>query len=129
MVMTNITLTGDVHSSIQVCLCLGKPFIFNKLCHQLTLRSHCILHIRQRATAAKAQNGDKGSSDEDDDKKDGNKSDSSLEIIKTWKTRSRTLDPERGMSILFKMSWWWTGGGGWFFVCLFVLFCLFCTGP
>ncbi|XP_072040864.1 LOW QUALITY PROTEIN: uncharacterized protein [Amphiura filiformis] len=49
------------------------------------------------AAPAPAQNGDKGSSDEEDgedNNKDGIKSDSSLEVITSWKTRSRTLDPE-----------------------------------
>ena len=37
-----------------------------------------------------------GDGDDSDGKNDGHKSDSSLEIIQSWKTRSRTTDPENG---------------------------------
>ena len=57
----------------------------------------------RRAAAAVAtsngkgkQNGKKGAGSSDEEVGGGHKSDSSLEIIKSWKSRSRTLDPEGG---------------------------------
>ena len=62
------------------------------------------MFVNRRAAAVNGNDSSSNDDSDDDDvkngkgedDKDGHKSDSSLEIIQSWKTRSRTVDPDNG---------------------------------